>query len=234
VDDALESTFANCERELAAGRTPDLRALGFWRAVARVKRDQGLIYRYAERVARIDRETFRRRTRLRTGADVGAVLLWLGTAIGLLVLGAAAAQGHPLRELGVLIGMGALLATTHDLAHLLAGAVTRIHFTEWYVDLPRKPQPGLKTDYASYLRASPRQRAWMHASGAIVSKIVPFAVVPYALAIGCDVWAVAVLLAVGIVSIVTDVLFSVRASDWKRFRREMRLATPSRASRTTP
>ena len=224
MDNGLESTFAACERELASGRVADLRALGFWRAVAHVKRDEALRYRYTDRIARIDREAFRRRVRLRTGADVGAVVLWLGAAIGLLILGAAAVFDHPLREIGVLVGLGALLVTTHDLGHLLAGAITGIRFTDWFVDLPRKPQPGLKTDYASYLRASPRQRAWMHASGAIVSKIVPFAVVPYALAIHCDTWAVVALVAVGVVSIVTDVLFSVRASDWKRFRREMRLA----------
>jgi hypothetical protein len=119
--------------------------------------------------------------------------------------------------------MGALLVSTHDLAHLVTGAIWRIRFTDWYVK-PPMPQPGLKLDYASYLRATPTQRAWMHASGAIVSKIVPFAVVPYALATGCDAWCVAALVAVGVVSIVTDVLFSVRAADWKKFQREMKLA----------
>jgi hypothetical protein len=82
----------------------------------------------------------------------------------------------------------------------------------------------LKLDYATYLRASAAHRAWMHAAGAIVSKIVPFAVVPYAIAVGADAWAVALLLAVGVVSIVTDVFWSVKASDWKKFRRERRLA----------
>jgi len=53
---------------------------------------------------------------------------------------------------------------------------------------------------------------------------VPFLVISYALAIGSDTWVVFVLAAIGVLSIATDVLFSVRASDWKRFRREMRLA----------
>src|SRR5262245_18972908 len=79
VDDArLESTFAACERELVAGHAPDLRTLGFWRAVARVKRDPGLRYRYAERIARIDHDAFARRVHTRTTAAVGLVALALG------------------------------------------------------------------------------------------------------------------------------------------------------------
>jgi hypothetical protein len=57
-----------------------------------------------------------------------------------------------------------------------------------------------------------------------VTKLVPFAVIPYAAAIGCDVWAVGVLLALGVVQIATDLAWSVKASDWKKFRREMKLA----------
>ena len=228
-DAALESTFAACEAALASGRAADLRALGFWRAVARVKRDRALISRHAERIARIDRSAFAQRVSTRTDALVGVVVLALGVAVGLLLLGAAASFAHPWRELIVLAGMGALLGATHDLAHFVVGAATGIRFTDFFIDVPkRKPQPGLKLDYASYLHAPAAARAWMHASGAIVSKIVPFAVVPFALEIGCDTWAVAVLVAVGVVSIVIDVLFSVRASDWKRFRREMAFARSDR------
>ena len=224
-DAALESTFAACERALADGGEVDLRALGLWRAVARVKRDKALRFRYAERIARIDHSAFAQRVRTRTDAVVGVVVLALGVAVGLLLLGVALSFAHPWRELVVLAGTGALIGATHDLAHFVVGAATRIGFTDFYVDIARrKPQPGLKIEYASYLRAPAAARAWMHASGAIVSKIIPFAVVPYALAIACDTWAVAALVAVGILSLLTDVLLSVRASDWKRFRREMRLA----------
>ncbi|HYR92827.1 MAG TPA: hypothetical protein VEP48_01380 [Methylomirabilota bacterium] len=219
----IEAALAAAERELAADRSPDLAAMGFWRAVTAVKKRRDLVDNYAERIARIDRAVFRRRVSLLLPASVGVVLLSLAAAVGLVVLVVAPSLDHPLRDLAVLVGMGALLVATHDLAHLVTGALWGMHFTDWFIK-PPMPQPGLKLDYASYLRATPRQRAWMHASGAIVSKIVPFAVVPYALAIGCDTWCVASLLAVGAASIVTDVLFSVRASDWKKFRREMKLA----------
>ncbi len=223
-DRAVAATLDAVEREIAAGRTPDLRALGFWRAVAAVKRRRELVDRFAERIARADRAAFLAAVRLRTDAVVGIVLLFLGLAIGVLVLGAAASTAHPVREILVLVAMGALDVTTHGLAHFLVGTAVGIRYTDWFVDLPKKPQPGLKIDYASYLRASPAGRAWMHASGAIVTKLVPFLVLAYAAAIGCDMWALVVLAAVGVLQIASDALLSVKASDWKKFRREMKLA----------
>ena len=219
----IDAALTAAEHELAEGHSPDLAVIGFWRAVTAVKKRRVLVDRYAERIARIDRGAFRLRVRLVLPAAIGAALLALAAIFGLVALFVAASRDHPLRELAVLVGMGALLVATHDLAHLVTGAIWGIRFTDWFI-APPMPQPGLKLDYASYLRATPVQRAWMHASGAIVSKIVPFAAVPYALAIGCDTRCVAILLAVGAVSIVTDLLFSIRAADWKRFRREMKLA----------
>jgi len=64
----------------------------------------------------------------------------------------------------------------------------------------------------------------MHASGAIVSKVLPFVVAAIAAATGVEAWALGLLLAIGVVQLVTDVTFSTRASDWKKFRREMRFA----------
>lgn len=208
----------------------DLRALGFWRAVARVKRDEALRFRYAERIARIDRDAFRRAVPLRLPATVGVGLLVFGLVVGILILieapriATVPASPHPWLELAVLVGFGALDVTTHGLAHAVAGAMVGIRFTDWFVVLPSKPQPGLKIDYASYLRASSRGRAWMHAAGAIATKLTPFVVLAYALWIAADTWAIGVLALVGVLQIATDVLFSVSSSDWKKFRREMRLA----------
>ena len=221
---AVANALASCEVELQAGRTPDLRALGFWRAVAAVKRRRELVDRYATRIAAIDRAAFRRRVRLAFPVALGVIVLDLGLFGGLLLLAIATLVDHPWREIVVLVAAGALDVTTHGLAHLAVGALVGIDFTDWFVDLPKRPQPGFKIDYASYLRASPRRRAWMHAAGAIATKLVPFLVIPYALAIGTDLWVALVLLALGIVQILFDVLFSVRASDWKKFHREMRLA----------
>jgi hypothetical protein len=223
-ESAVERILAACEQALAGAGTPDLRALGFWRAVAAVKRRRDLVDRYAARVAAIDRQSFRRRVRLAFPVTLGVLALDLGLFGGLLLLAFAIGIGHPWREVLVLAGAGALDVATHGLAHLAVGTFAGIDFTDWFVDLPKRPQPGFKIDYASYLRASPRQRAWMHAAGAIATKLTPFLVTAYAVAIGTDAWALLLLLALGAFQIVTDVLFSVRASDWKKFRREMKLA----------
>jgi hypothetical protein len=189
-----------------------------------VKKKPDLVGRYADRIGRIDRAVFADRVKVRFPAMVGVALLSVGAVVGLLILWLAAGQGHPLRELAVLVGMGALLVSTHNLAHFVVGTIAGIRFTDWFMDLPKRPQPGLKIDYASYLRTPARSRAWMHASGAVVTKLVPFAVIPYAGAIGCDLWVAVVLLALGVAQIVTDLAWSVKASDWKKFRREIRIA----------
>lgn len=223
-ESSVERTLAACEQQLRADGTPDLRALGFWRAVAAVKRHPELVDRYAKRIATIDRAVFRCRVRLVFPVALGVIALDLGLFGGLVLLGVATLVDHPWREVLVLLATGALDVTTHGLAHLAVGTLVGIDFTDWFADLPKRPQPGFKIDYASYLRASPRQRAWMHAAGAIATKLTPFLVIPYAVAIGTDTWAVLALLALGVVQILFDVLYSVRASDWKKFRREMRLA----------
>jgi hypothetical protein len=227
-ENAVANALKACEQELQAGRTPGLRALGFWRAVAAVKRHPELVDRYATRIATIDRAAFRRRVRLAFPVALGVILLDLGLFGGLLLLGIATFVDHPWREILVLIATGALDVTTHGLAHLGVGTLVGIDFTDWFVDLPKRPQPGFKIDYASYLRASPRQRAWMHAAGAIATKLVPFLVIPYAVAIGTETWAVLALLALGVVQFLFDALYSVRASDWKKFRREMQFARGAR------
>jgi len=225
VDEAaIDRTLAACEQQLQAGHTPDLRALGFWRAVAAVKRRPDLVDRYASRIAAIDRQSFRRRVRLTFPIGVGIVLVVGGLLVDLVFLAVASGAPHPWHEILVLVGAGGLDIATHGPAHLLVGALVGIRFTDWFIDLAAKRPPGFKTDYASYLRASPRARAWMHAAGAIVTKLTPFLVVPYALAIDTDAWAVGVLLLVGVGQLVSDVVYSTKKSDWKKYSREMRLA----------
>lgn len=220
----VERILDACERELAAGPRADLAALGFWKAVAAVKRDPALVAAYADRIGDIDRHAFRRAVPVRVPAAIGLGVLVAGALVGIVLLALAPRFAHPWLEIVLLAGAAALDATTHDLAHFVVGTLAGIRFTDSFVVLPSKPQPGLKTDYASYLRTPARARAWMHASGAIATKLTPFVVLAYALAIGADAWALLVLLAVGVLQILTDVLFSVKASDWKKFRREMRAA----------
>lgn len=231
----IERTLGESERALEAERKPDLTRLGFWKAVGAVKRRRDLVDRYADRIARIDRAAFERHVPLRVPAAFGLIVDIVGAAVGVGLIALASSSTAPgasppiwvitpWQELIFLAGMGALIGTTHTLAHWIVGSLVGIRFTHWSTSPPRKPQPGFKIDYASYLRTPARARAWMHASGAIVTKLVPFIVYPFALSAGLDPWAIWLILAVGVIQILTDVLFSVRTSDWKRFRREMRAA----------
>jgi hypothetical protein len=220
----VDAILAGCEDALARDGAVDLGAVGFWRAVEAVKGHPEWVARFADRIGAIDRRAFERRARTRLSLSLGTTILSLGAFAGLLL--AAAAHVLPARSRGPLLlaSAAALLGTTHDLAHLLAGRATGIEFTGWFLDGPTRLQPGLKIDYASYLRTPARRRAWMHAAGALATKAVPFALLPFARSAGAPAWSAGGLAGIGVVQIATDFAFSVRHSDWKRFRREMRVA----------
>ena len=113
----IESSLANCESELAAGRAPNVETHGFWRSVAAVKRRPDLVARYADRIARIDRAVFVHRVKLRFPAMLGVALLAAGSLVGLVILSIAKGFDHPLRELAVLVG---IVATSSSAPHPLA------------------------------------------------------------------------------------------------------------------
>jgi hypothetical protein len=219
--DQLDEVWRRCEQALQAGGAVDLRELGFWRAVGRVKRDPDLIARYAEQIGRIDQHAFEAGARgVRLGLWSGTLALVAGALAGMGMIGSSAGWRGWRRDVALLGATGLLLATTHDLAHLVVGEVVGIRFSAWFLDGPTRLQPGLKTDYASYLRCPATGRAAMHAAGAVMTKIVPFALLPLS-ATGLGRSA---LLGLGLLQIATDLLFSTRQSDWKRVRRELRVA----------
>ena len=222
--DEVGRVLGAVEARLAGDPAAGLAGSGFWKAVEAVKRAPGLVEELGGRIAAIDREAFERWALLAIPIGLGTAAAVVGTAVGLVLVGLAYYTEEPWNGVLLLAGMGAVLVATHGLAHLAVGQLAGIRFTHWFVGTLRRPQPGVKTDYATYLAADPRRRAWMHASGAIVSKLVPFALVPAALIARVPVWATILVVAVGVVSIVTDVLWSTKASDWKKFRREMAVA----------
>jgi len=216
-----------------AGDT-DLRQLGFWRLVALIKRDDELIERYAEQVGRIDGQAFRARVRFRAPVWVGVVLqlLGIGVAVGLVwlaVWNAGAGADRPL-DVNVASGLGlplaafALAAGIHTFAHYVVGRSVGIRFTDFFFAIPPPRLPGLKTDYRTYLLTGPVARAWMHASGAVATKLAPFVVLAFAPAAAAPAWSVAVLVVLGVFQVATDVLFSTKSSDWKKVRRELAVA----------
>lgn len=215
IEEAL--TAAEHAVETGAG----LGGTGFWKAVASVKTNPQLADRYAPRMAEIDRQAFLEWALFTVSARIGATIMGLLTLVGVALLAWAHFLPDPWNGLVLLGGGGVLMATTHGLGHMTVGRMAGMRFTHWFVGSLGRPQPGVKVDYNTYLRASPRSRAWMHASGAIVSKVIPFMTLAMALISAFPSWTVWLSLAQGILQIITDAVWSVRTSDWKKFRREM-------------
>lgn len=216
IDVALE----RAERALDEGR--GLKGTGFWAAVTRLRGDRLLAERYAERVASIDRRAFEQGVRARMPIGTGIALLVIGTLAGGAALVVATRLPYAAQAIVFLGGFGLLLISTHSLSHYVVGRAFGIRFTHAFLGGPPPPRPGVKSDYASYLRASPGTRALMHASGAVVSKVLPFALIPAATAMEAWPGVVWILVAVGALTIVTDVVFSTKTSDWKKVLRELR------------
>ena len=220
----VERVLGAVEAKLDGDPAPGLHGSGFWKAVASVKQSPELIEEFAGRIAAIDREAFERWALLTIPIGIGTVAAFVGTAVGLVLVALAYSTPDPWNGVLLLAGMGVVLVATHGLAHLLVGRLAGIRFTHWFVGTVGRPQPGVKTDYATYLATAPARRAWMHASGAIVSKLVPFALIPAALIAGVPAWTTVLVVVVGVASIITDILWSTKASDWRKFRREMAVA----------
>ena len=201
---------------------------GFWAAVAAVKRNPEWIPDYAGRIGDIDRRAFAFWPLLRVPLAAGTSLMVLGTLAGLGLVLAAYYTDEPWNGLLLLAGTVVTLVTTHGLAHLAVGSAQGMRFIAWFVGSLRRPQPGVKVDYATYLAVPARSRAWMHASGAITTKLIPFLALGPALVIPAPTWATIALVVLGIGQIATDLLWSTKSSDWAKFRREMGYATGRR------
>lgn len=218
----IEECLARAGSAVDAG--DGLSGTGFWRAVSRIKRDPELADQYANRIAEIDDRAHRDWALLTLPLWLGTSLAILATLVGLALIWWAYALEGLAAVVAFFAGTGVLLGSTHGLAHLVVGSVVGMRFTCWFVGKIRQPQPGVKVDYSTYLRTPARQRAWMHASGALTTKLIPFLLIGAALAADLPAWAVLLLLALGVGQIVTDVLWSTKKSDWKKFRREMAYA----------
>ena len=222
--DSAEVAKALDRAETAVKEGSGLSGTGFWPAVAAVKRDPKLVEQHADRIAQIDMSAFSSWPLLRIPIRVGTTLALAAFVAGLALIAGSYYAGGVAATVLFLAGLGALLATTHGLGHLLVGTLVGIRFTDWFVGSITRPQPGVKIDYSSYLRTRPRRRAWMHASGALATKITPFAVLGVVVPAGLPGWIFWMLLLLGAAMIATDIAWSTKSSDWKKFRREMRLA----------
>ena len=234
-----QQALARIETEVDAGNT-DLSALGFWKLIGRIKREKTVSDETVAAAARIDRKAFEARVKPLFPVWLGNLVLLVGTVVLLVAIciGLKVAEGtiggEPRAWLGGLIVLGAgagLSATVHAPAHWFVGRWGGIRFTHYFLDGPFRIQPGVKTDYATYLRGSPSARAGMHAAGALASKAAPFVAFAWAYVVHLQhdwtllpSWSLWGLLALGMLQILTDVIWSTKRSDWKKVRRELRVA----------
>lgn len=219
-----QAAFERIERALDEGDT-DLGALGFWKLLARVKAEPALAEHWAGVAGRIDRRAFEARVRLRFPVWFGNTVLLLGTIAGSFAVGLAlGTDAELLAGMALLFAAGAWAVCLHDLSHWLTGRIAGIRFTSYFLSGPLPPRPGLKTDYATYLRAAPVARAWMHASGAIATKVAPFAALAFWPATEAPAWSAWAIIGVAAFMIATDIVFSPKRGDWKKALRELRVA----------
>ncbi len=217
---AIEAILTRAEEALAGSGPVDLSAVGFWRAVGQVKRQPAEVGEYASRVAAIDRRAFERRALVRVPIGLGTLLMSVATAAGLALIGLGYGYRGLTQAALLLIGTGIILVTTHGLTHLVVGRLQGMRFTHWFIASPRRPQPGVKVDYATYLRVPPQRRAWMHASGAITTKVIPLVGLGAGVAMEADGWVLWLLGVVTLGQLLTDLIWSTKASDWKKYLRE--------------
>jgi hypothetical protein len=230
-----QASFRRIEDQVREGNT-DLSKLGFWSLVRKVKLEPVLARHWSDQVGRIDRLAFESRIRPRIPVALGNTVLLAGAAIsiGLAWLGLEVAEDEPGSSLAGLLVLAAgvgLSGAVHDLAHWLVGRLGGMRFLAYFLDGPLRIQPGLKVDYATYLRASAGRRAAMHAAGAVASKAAPFAVFAWVYVVhrraGYELlpeWSLWGLLGLGVLQILTDLVWSTRRSDWKKVRRERAIA----------
>lgn len=112
-----------------------------------------------------------------------------------------------------------LMTSLHPLSHFLTGSLLGIKFTHYYLDGPARFEPTLRINYSSYLKASPRRRALMHASGVVGTVAAPLIVALMALNKGAG-DAAFNLFILFLLLVVFELLTSTKTGDLMRAKRE--------------
>ncbi|MCS4542165.1 MAG: hypothetical protein HY929_07610 [Euryarchaeota archaeon] len=227
----IQAEFERIKQEVSKGNY-SLKELGFWKVVSEVKKDLNLIEKFADQIGKIDQEVHRKRW-FAVNIWVGHLIEILGTIFGLWLI--YIGLSYPKEIIGgisLLVGAFTLSTTLHPLTHFVVGRLVGIQFLYYfphglYIFFRKqgkglKIEPSLKLDYATYLRASPLARVVMHASGPIVTKIMPFTVAIIAIQFGASIWAITALWTLFATYIITDIFYSAKFSDWSRVLQEWR------------
>jgi hypothetical protein len=199
------------ERLLQLGKNYNGKA--FWGIIDQVKRDRIKDDEVLGLIAGISQKRFREKVSFTLSVPVGN-LLELALTIAAIVL-AFLVNSDWMLYISALV----LLTTLHPLSHYLTGTLLGIKFVRYYLNGPAKFEPTLKIDYFSYLKASAKARALMHASGVIGTLIGPLVAAAIALSKGASV-AASYLFLLFLALIVFELLTSTKTGDLMRAKRE--------------
>lgn len=185
----------------------------FWSIVDQVKRDRVNDDELLGLIAGISQKRFRGKVSFTLSVPIGN-LLELALTIAAIVL-AFLVNSDWMLYISALV----LLTTLHPLSHYLTGTLLGIKFMRYYLNGPAKFEPTLKIDYFSYLKASAKARALMHASGVIGTLIGPLVAAAIALGKGAS-GAAFNLFILFLLLIIFELLTSTKIGDLMRAKRE--------------
>ncbi|MBS1263478.1 MAG: hypothetical protein MAG715_00660 [Methanonatronarchaeales archaeon] len=241
-ENEVEDRLVEMLDELGSGE--DVDTSEFWSIVERVKEDPELRGDLANLVGEVDGALFKKSSLLRLPLLLGNVLeLALASAgLALLYLALVPADVPPVagfsqaavRGATFVVAQFALAAAVHPLAHQVVGRLNGIRFSFYFLNGPARIEPTVKTNYATYLKASPRGRARMHASGAVATNLASLAVLLVGIVAEAPSWATVVMAAVFLLGALNEVvpavlarfgraeMFDMRRTDTYRYLREKR------------
>lgn len=204
VMEEVESELNRIEEAVLKGDY-SLKEMGFWRIVAKVKKEPELTHKFADQIGRIDQAVFRAKAPITVPIKVGHFIEMTMTFVVIIVLYFLLSSGI-YTGVALIAGTFVLMGTLHPLAHWIVGRIFGIEFTFYFPDGPALIEPTIKTDYASYLRAAPIKRAIMHAAGPIISTFVIIPSLVIAVIIEVPSWSFWLLLGFLIFNAVFEVL----------------------------
>ncbi len=173
--DEIQKTLDTIEKQVKNGNY-NLKELGFWKIVSKVKKDASLIEKHADQIGRIDQKVFREKALLPVDVKIGHILEIIGAVFGVALIYYAYKSSGTAMGISFIISTLILMVALHPLSHYAVGNHFKIKFTFYFLDGPAMIEPTLKTDYASYLKAAPKYRTIMHAAGPIVATLTPLAI----------------------------------------------------------
>lgn len=193
----------------------DYKGKDFWRIVNQVKKDKINDDALLEQIENINQIGFREKVSFTVSVPLGNLLE------SILTIAAVFLAFRISSNLMLYISALILMTTLHPLSHYVAGSLSGIRFTHYYLNGPARIEPTLRIDYSSYLKVHAKGRALMHLSGVIGTLAAPVIVALIAIYKGENAASVN-LFYLFILLIIFELLTSTKIGDLMKAKREYR------------